>query len=64
MTKKGIVALADTIIRVQQDSSVPCFTEYQIEQLAAFCQRQNPNFNYRLWYDYIAGKVGKNGGKR
>jgi hypothetical protein len=33
------------------------------DELANFCQAQNPDFNRKLWLDYIAGNCGPNGGK-
>ena len=70
MSKQDFVALADAIrehgtmldhhslVRV---TDTP-LTKDQINMLADFCRRQNPNFNRERWLDYIAGKCGPNGG--
>jgi len=61
MTKKNFIALADWVIQYKG-----CFGELlptQIEELADFCQVQNPKFNRERWLGYIAGTNGKNGGK-
>lgn len=62
MSKKDFIALADVIREVNGDGSATPFTEYQTEQLADFCRRQNSNFMEGRWLDYIAGKCGPNGG--
>ena len=64
MTKKHFIALADFLrIRTLTPNNGGSFTESQIEQLADFCQSQNPQFNRKRWLGYIAGSNGKNGGK-
>ena len=65
MSKQDFVALANTIRQHNQkgDQANP-FLEDHLEALAGFCRQQNPNFNRQRWLDYIAGKVGPNGGKR
>lgn len=32
------------------------------DELADFCNAQNPNFNRQRWLEYIAGECGPNGG--
>lgn len=76
MTKKHFIALADAIRSYNNpdnicrrtatlaDSRYADFTDAQIEALADFCAEQNPKFNRERWLSYIAGTVGKNGGKR
>ena len=64
MTKKHFIALADFLrIRTLTPNNGGSFTESQIEQLADFCQSQNPQFNRERWLGYIAGSNGKNGGR-
>lgn len=76
MTKKHFIELADKLkamkpVREPSDSPYArgfnhgesrnwCFT---VEQLADFCQAQNPRFNRERWLQYINGECGKNGGK-
>ena len=65
MTKKHFIALADFLrIRTLTPNNGGSFTESQIEQLADFCQSQNPQFNRKRWLGYIAGSSGNNGGVR
>ena len=61
MTKKNFIALADVIRREQ--SGDDNFTQRQLDILADFCRKQNPQFNRERWLGYIAGENGKNGGK-
>ena len=68
MTKKHFIALADTIIRHNEDAKVchapgSAFKPSQLTALAEFCEAQNPQFNRERWLGYIAGTNGKNGGK-
>ena len=64
MTKRHFIALADFLrVRTAIHSNGGTFTQYQVEQLADFCQAQNPRFNRERWLGYIAGTNGKNGGK-
>lgn len=65
MTKKDFIALADFIKQHNNNPDVDesGFSELQIEILADFCQKQNPNFNRERWISYIKGECGKNGGK-
>ena len=72
MTKKHFIALAD---KIREHNSFctshewkamdPAnrFTTEQLNTLADFCAAQNPQFNRERWLDYIAGKVGPNGGR-
>lgn len=69
MTKKHIIALADVIRRANSVPSdtrpgetVEHFTRHAINELADFCQKQNPAFKRSRWMDYLAGKCGPNGG--
>jgi hypothetical protein len=71
MTKKHFIALADMLITARVGStnrmgtvSYNPFKDEHIQFLADFCQAQNPHFNRERWLGYIAGKNGKNGGKR
>jgi hypothetical protein len=77
MTKKQFIALAETIRgmkpnpkNTQEDSPMRDYvngrlTEWEMmrDELANFCQAQNPDFNRKLWLDYIAGNCGPSGGK-
>jgi hypothetical protein len=63
MSKKDFIALADVVRKVNADDSATPFTEFQIDELADFCQAENPNFNYSRWLGYIAGTNGPSGGK-
>lgn len=65
MTKKQLIALADTIINsAPKDRTADgAFSRSAILELADFCEAQNPNFNRERWLDYIDGKCGQNGGK-
>lgn len=67
MTKKHFIALADVLAARLNicPLSGPERTTVQsvILQLADFCAAQNPQFNRERWLGYIAGTVGKNGGK-
>lgn len=62
MSKKNFIALADYL----RDANGYCepFTPAQLEHLANFCHSQNCAFKRERWLSYIAGKCGKNGGKR
>jgi len=57
MTKKNFIALADFI------KEYAAYGNLTVDQLADFCQAQNPRFNRERWLGYIAGTNGKNGGK-
>jgi hypothetical protein len=67
MTKQHFIALADTIRTANkgnpENNPLP-FESFAIETLADFCAAQNPAFNRSRWLDYIAGKVGPNGGAK
>jgi hypothetical protein len=67
MTKKHFIALADAIREhnrfAQGGEMEPAFTDFHLDTLAEFCNLQNSGFNRERWLDYIAGKVGPNGGK-
>jgi len=62
MTKKHFIALAERIKHHNEEFPNHRFDYIQQQQLASFCQEQNPNFNRERWLDYIAGKCGPNGG--
>jgi hypothetical protein len=64
MSKKHFIALADVIRTANHFPDSPVFSQQAIKDLADFCQSQNYDFNRSRWLDYIAGKCGKNGGKR
>ena len=67
MTKKHFIALADRIIKANDNyfdaSYDPLYPDTVIEDLADFLQSQNPRFNRERWLGYIAGENGSNGGK-
>lgn len=68
MTKQHFIALADYIRDWQANAQAepyvfPELYQDHIIMLASFCESQNPRFNRQRWLDYIAGKVGPNGGK-
>ncbi len=65
MTKKHFIALADAIrdYNVNRKPGNPSRISAPIRnELADFCQSQNPRFNRERWLGYIAGTNGKNGG--
>jgi len=73
MSKKHFIALADAIRTHNQianswGKNIPhpttAFTADQVDELADFCARQNPEFKRDRWLGYIAGTNGKNGGAR
>lgn len=61
MSKKHFIALADAI-REHNLHSDQQFNSWHLDALAAFCLRQNPNFNMNRWIGYVKGQCGKNGG--
>lgn len=63
MTKKKLIALADSIKNHKNTFGDCLFKDHQIKVLADFCQSQNVNFKRDRWIDYINGECGKNGGK-
>jgi hypothetical protein len=66
MTKKHLVALADSIRehnRVAKFNGETVFTANQLATLARFCASENPRFKRERWLDYIAGHCGPNGGR-
>lgn len=72
MTKKHLIALADTVRNARPSLYIPMDGQYEAaeaqwelmrDKLAEFCAIQSPNFNRQLWLDYIAGKCGPSGGK-
>jgi hypothetical protein len=60
MTNKHFIALADMI---KGKVGHHRFNDDVINDLANFCQEQNPRFNKDRWVAYINGECGKNGGK-
>jgi hypothetical protein len=67
MSKKHFITLADYIRTWNngwQGDKAGKFTPEQIATLADFCQSQNSQFNRELWFGYIAGTCGKNGGAK
>jgi len=63
MTKKSFIALANAIRSHNNGAeNAERFTQKELDTLADFCQRENPNFMRDRWFDYIAGKCGQNGG--
>lgn len=65
MSKKQFIALADAIRAFdgERHKGEGRFSVSQLWALAAFCQKQNPNFDRDRWLGYIAGENGPNGGK-
>lgn len=70
MSKKDFIALADAIrehhaqlAHIKQPAA-DNFTMSQLEVLASFCKRTNPNFKRDRWLSYIAGECRPNGGAR
>lgn len=72
MSKKDFIALANLIRQHNmiaqswgKNVSHPptAFTDDQIDDLADFCQLQNPRFMRARWLSYIAGECGPNGGE-
>jgi hypothetical protein len=69
MSKQDFIALADAVeqhnIIVENEGlgTIPTFRIEHLYILADFCKLQNPNFNRSRWLNYIAGKVGPDGGK-
>ena len=65
MTEKQFMALADAIRYHNLNWHLPSqkFNRLQRIALANFCETQNPNFNKKLWLNYIAGKCGPRGEK-
>jgi len=62
MTKRHLIALADSIKRHNKFSPDEQFTDHQLRTLAEFLRSQNPSFKYERWIDYINDKCGPNGG--
>jgi len=65
MTKKQLVALADSIRehnRLAKLNGENAFTVDQLAALRRFCASENPRFKRERWSDYIAGRCGPNGG--
>ena len=65
MTKKQLVALADSIRehnRLAKFNGENAFTLDQLAALARLCASENPRFKRERWLDYIAGRCGPNGG--
>lgn len=74
MTQKHFIALADMMKKVEErrkeagptaliNTCGSAMYDVILHELAVFCEEQNPTFNSKLWYDYIAGICGPNGGK-
>ncbi len=69
MSKKDFIALADTLRASKPidrgshiDAAKIAQWEFMVEQLADLCAKSNPAFKRAQWLDYVAGKVGPNGG--
>ena len=65
MTKKQLVALADSIRehnRLVKFNGENAFTVDQLAALPRFCASENPRFKRERWIDYIAARCGPNGG--
>lgn len=58
MSKKHFIELADRI-KANRDA----FSDFVINELAYFCEDQNPRFDRDRWLGYIAGTCGPSGGK-
>jgi hypothetical protein len=64
MTKKHFIALADAIREANSNHHASYhYNPGQLNDLADFCQSQNPRFDRQRWLGYIRGVNGKNGGK-
>lgn len=74
MTKKHFIALADKLrdsthsallFHLSQHHPAVAHEAMRIitEDLATFCQSQNPRFNRERWIAYINGECGPSGGK-
>lgn len=68
MEKRHFIALADMIReynskRIEDNAIEYVFDSLHIKALADFCEAQNPSFKRDRWMAYIAGEVGRNGGK-
>lgn len=63
MTKRHFIQLANVIRGYNANPLQNSFTPAQVEELADFCENQNPRFNRERWLDYIAGLCGPSGGK-
>jgi len=66
MTKKEVIALADTVREYQEDQSRNGVAEkppYLLDRLMDFCQENHPRFDKVRWLGYIRGECGPNGGK-
>jgi hypothetical protein len=70
ITKKDFIALADVLKRNSPDSESNAleveqpFFDSIINDIADFCQSQNPRFNRERWIGYIKGECGPNGGAK
>jgi hypothetical protein len=67
MTKKDYILLADAIREHNatiREGGATAFNAGHLATLAKAIQRDNPAFVTGRWTDYIAGKCGRNGGKR
>jgi len=69
MTTKDFIAIADGIkkhnahqLELPEFGRQP-FTITQIHAIADVLYASNPKFDRFIWLNYIAGKVGPNGGK-
>jgi len=76
MSKQDFIALADLLKATQPTASGEGYAytdglaqgerrhhEYITGKLADFCEQQGKGFKRQRWLEYIAGKVGANGGK-
>lgn len=59
MSKKDFIALGSLVQEMRQEGDI---TTAGINTLANFCQVQNLLFKRDRWLDFVAGKVGPNGG--
>jgi hypothetical protein len=70
MHKKQFIALADALKRNTPDPESNAleaerpFFQNIVNDVADFCQSQNPNFNRERWLAYIKGECGPNGGTK
>jgi hypothetical protein len=67
MSRKDFIRIADAITEHNKTDPMNnggLFTYGQIGTLARVFQQINPRFDYSRWTDYIAGRVGPNGGAR
>lgn len=64
MTKEDFISLADHIIgQARGAEAEEVWNSATVYRLAGWLSARYPRFNRNRWLDYIAGKVGPDGGK-